>query len=380
MGFLHLVINQFPVNELLLSRLRDMGVSGYRAGGDAAANFLTDEPGIYNFSQIDEAIETTVQYGDVFANIGAIPPEAVGGVKAYGGGLVDEPRGGCLRFVRPDGGVGVDNLVYAHDLDYCENPPLNIDRQVIFNQGAAFAGRPWATKVSWVGIGNERDDPNYPTKHLIDRDWQGDWQPAAQHTLLFVDRPFIDGWKSVLPKTIIMGPECATAGYLASMYKAQTVNLLANSSLLETSASARLIHDAWTPGYVYDVLSGHLYQNEGMPFLAGSLGRLYGWGGYIPYLKSVGWKGEIPFTCGECGPSDSSPQDIALIPEFIESLWAMHTVEFVTLYSPHHFFGDGTIAGLKAQLVANKCEPNELYGRVQKVMSRIESKHRAVGK
>ena len=89
-GFVHMVLNQFPLNELLLGRLRDMGISGFRVGGDAASGDINPAPDTYNFARVDEAMETAIAYGDVFSNVGGIPAHAVHGLTTYSGGLVSQ--------------------------------------------------------------------------------------------------------------------------------------------------------------------------------------------------------------------------------------------------------------------------------------------------
>jgi hypothetical protein len=359
-GFLHMCLNSFPANvNLLVARLRDMGVSGYRVSGDPT----------------DDDMDMIASYGDINCNVGKVPDAAAGGVPTYGGGLQVQGKG-CLEFINPvNGGLGADNLRIAR-VPYCTNPPLNIDRAVIFAEGAKDAKRPWAAKAKWVSFGNEMDDMLWPTRPLVEREWGGNWDVAAQHGLTFFFIPYISGWLSVLPQTKVLGFDTQTCGWNASMYAAMNMNLLITSEIVKTSASAQMIRDAWLPcPFNLDVNGVHTYAMGG-EFPIDALDRLNGFGGYIPYLKGRGWDGTPALASTEV--DDESGQGTDQIPAYLAASWAMHQLVFVTLYNPAHYFGDGTEKGLAAQLAAKKCEPNPLYDRMQRTMQQITSRHRAV--
>jgi hypothetical protein len=366
--FLYMTGGLFPVpSPLYLLRMHDLGFSGVRTGYTWPD--LEVKPGVYDFSKIDPGVQAYLDAGfKVVFNFGGITDSACGGFPTYGGTVAH----GCIDFVDPHGGVGAGNLRYRSELPHCANPPLRIDLEALANAGEQCALRSWAKHVTATGFGNEPDDPLNPPKTLVNTRWRGDWRPVGMWAHL-LNAAYARGWRRVLPNTKFWGPDTATEGFTAAMWKLQTENILLGTDTL-SDPDVKWMSDQWTAVHLYDQLHTHLYAGSGH-FPEDALKRVHGNGGVLAWLEEYGFDWSVPLAIGESGIENG--EDPRGFLAYVTALYILElfdhiTFDHITWMPTHIFFGNGT----EAEMALGKYEPNQLYRDAQAMISRLTWRHR----
>jgi hypothetical protein len=283
--------DEAPIPEAFAQRCADLGASGVRYTGHVYT--VNPAPGQLNWSVWDESIDMLRKHGlDVYLDPTWFPAHWSGGQPAY-----MRFELGCARFVP---GTTSGALEYAADRDYCTTNIPHLDTAVVESFAAA-AAEHFRGRVKWYGIGNEPDiELFWPPTHL--NGLLQDWRPSATRAALEMSQPWAKGVRSVIPDAILVGPECATVGFLHTMLE------------VEQASGER-----W-----YDVVSFHDYAFDGT-FPQDAIRRLDN--EFVPALADV--LDGRPMRIGEVGMEHGEPP--SCMPPYLNYVHGRGVVDAVTV-------------------------------------------------
>lgn len=322
--------DEAPVPEVFASRCADLGVTGVRFTGHVYT--VNPSPGVYDWSVWDRSIDTMRNHGlDVYLNPTWFPAHWSGGKPAY-----MRFELGCSKWDPDPSHPG--GIVYADDRDYCTTDIPHIDTAVVEDFAAA-AAEHTKGRVKWYGLGNEPDIRIFfPPSHLNES--LRDWEPSARRAALEMSRPWAKGVRSSISDAILVGPECASVGYLHTMLEVE-----------------RELGERW-----YDIVSFHDYAFDGS-FPADSIRRLDN--EFVPALADI--LGGRPLRIGEVGMEHG--ESPSLMPGYLHYVHGRGVVDAVTV-------------GYNIWKSSATWEPNDHFTELQqtiKVINSIDSgRHRAV--
>lgn len=289
-----------------------------------------------------------------YLNLVTIPPYAAGGSTCYQEGLT-----GCLDWVNPqDASKG---LKFVPERGQCSNPPDPDPVAIEYIAGQLVKEFPDA---EFYAFGNEPDDrvSSAAIAHTIDLRNGGKYELTARWYVEKFLVPFYRGVKPANPNAKVSGAECSTHGFLVEMIRWQ--------------------HETGQLAWDWDLTTTHLYAGPPFHFPEDTYEQFQGASGSIrAYLDELRDRDGINIAqvlLSECGDEHRDPEggDSAVgWPTLILALHARDDVSGLIMLSDALWTPESI---RDSDPVKNTYEPSPLYGQIEKMMSRVTSRHRAV--